>query len=205
MPGMVAFNRRWSVGSDDFVLASAVLGLLHAFLFVSQLAALTAAEKTHRTQCVVSIQNPAIGHLVTASVLSVIELFITFISSRGTIVNATPRKKIGYFLAARLVLVPAELFWTIIGVTWLIKHLAFCPASLTVPVVLVTVFNGVNVVGICLAVLAYFDPDGRLNGVRNYEGRWQKRVRYLFCCLPATDKSNVRKNAEFRLGWVRLD
>ncbi|CAG0915281.1 unnamed protein product [Notodromas monacha] len=126
MPGLVAFGRRWSLGSDDFVIP----GVVELFIKCPWVIAVAGIFLYHRTH----LYCPG-GHLLLLYLIGVfainvagmiVDVALVSISSRGTIIDDRPRRNLPVFLYVRLFLCVPELAWVILGTYWCFSDAVQC-------------------------------------------------------------------------------
>nr|pir hypothetical protein F42G9.6 - Caenorhabditis elegans [Caenorhabditis elegans] len=113
MPSLVAFNRQWNIGSDDFVFPEITEALVRlswvafgvsVFVFHFPLAC-----STH------NLTLQLLGLLVINVITILLAILTAVISARGTIMNSQPRKLIPRLLYIRLPIFIAEIALTILA------------------------------------------------------------------------------------------
>ncbi|XP_076799701.1 diacylglycerol lipase-alpha-like isoform X2 [Clavelina lepadiformis] len=140
MPGFVAFKRRWSTGSDDFVLPGAILFIIHFVLFlvltiytsisselhlwasqdVSNLKNINANETDiEKAKCAQWIQASCLGYIALLVIGLVLEAILVAFSMQGTVVNAEPRKPVEYIIYCRITLGVTEVIFSIVVASYL--------------------------------------------------------------------------------------
>ncbi|KAL5018349.1 hypothetical protein ScPMuIL_004071 [Solemya velum] len=217
MPGLVAFNRRWGIGSDDLVYP----GILEIFLRLVWLIAVSIVYGgNHQTFHCASgplLQAYYIGLLTLLSICIVFTAIVVHISMKGSMTNIHPRRKLTKLIYVRIALTIPEFAWNILGTYW-----AFGQTDQCLPEVVGTV-KGVVLSGWCIAVIVIvgiiiiFDPLGgfykqkhrnrenKLKRIASSSSRqaavgakaaakkvWETRCKILCCCVMCDDQS---KNA----------
>nr|XP_022316925.1 sn1-specific diacylglycerol lipase beta-like isoform X2 [Crassostrea virginica] len=212
MPGLIAFQRRWGIGSDDFVFPA----LLELFLRLVWLAAISIVYSVHSDaifHCSDGhlLQVYYIGVLVLLTVSSVLCAFIVFVSTRGTIMITAPRKNLTKLLYLKLVITLPELVWNILGTYWSFLESSNCQEFVVRTVQGAVITGWVLGVLIIIGVAIVFDPLGKINKVHPrklssdlqsnersqfLEGAlstakqaWEKRCRLLCCCVLGDEQS----------------
>ncbi|XP_077492793.1 inactivation no afterpotential E isoform X2 [Amblyomma americanum] len=169
MPGVVVFKRRWSVGSDDFVVPGIFLLLLHT-IWLIVLAVLLSVLDFGALACVSDLQEHMLGYCVILSGCVVVEACISWVSMRGSILDAAPRASMQYLLYVRLGILLVEVSWLVVGVIWVSKHYDSCPMGVAKDAILgIIVCNWCVLLSVLVTVWCTFDRAGRT---------WVKMKRY---------------------------
>ncbi|XP_065890027.1 diacylglycerol lipase-beta-like isoform X3 [Dysidea avara] len=170
MPRMVCCNKTWSVGSDDFVISS-ILGVIFRLFWIGGLIAFTIVVLVGG-DCFPEDSAKQIVYTFICSQIFiqicvvVSEALIGFVSSRGTINDAHPRRHLPHLLRLRAFLYFAEVLGCAFGsyVAWssYIKNHIDCAredrvrqaiqAYVINVIVILTIFT--------LLFLTYYDPLG---------------------------------------------
>lgn len=169
MPGVVVFKRRWSVGSDDFVVPGIFLLVLHT-IWLIVLAVLLLVLDFGEVACISDLQGHMLGYIVILSGCVVVEGFISWVSMRGSILDTAPRASMQYLLYVRLGILLVEVSWLVVGVIWVSNHYDSCPMGLAKDAVLgIIVCNWCVLLSVLVTVWCTFDRAGRT---------WVKMKRY---------------------------
>lgn len=171
MPGIVAFKRRWSVGSDDFVIPAIILLLLHsAWLIVLTVILSTADFRDESTICANKLYEHVLGYMVILSGCIIVETFISWVSMRGTILVTAPRTSMQYLLYVRLGILVVEVIWLGFGIVWLYDHYHTCPVGSAKSALLgIVICNWIVLLSVLVTLWCTFDAAGRT---------WVKMKRY---------------------------
>ncbi|XP_015928278.1 diacylglycerol lipase-alpha isoform X2 [Parasteatoda tepidariorum] len=162
MPGIVVFKRRWSVGSDDFIVPAVILLILHTSWLVALAVILATIDFGADSPCVADLYEHVLGYMVILSGCVVVEAFISWISMRGTILVTVPRTSMQYLLYVRLGILAVEFAWLIIGVIWLARHYESCPVGAAKSAVLgIVICNWCVLLSVLVTTWCAFDSAGR--------------------------------------------
>ncbi|XP_022246378.1 sn1-specific diacylglycerol lipase alpha-like isoform X2 [Limulus polyphemus] len=188
MPGIVLFNRRWSVGSDDFVLPAIFLLLLHTVWLIVLSVILTVVDFGQWSQCMIDLYEHVLGYIVILTGCIIVEGFISWISMRGTILDNRPRVSMQYLLYVRLGIV-------------------ICNWCVLLSVV-ITIWCTFDAAGRSWVKMKRYQRSLREDrskyrykrsgsshrnwrhrkATREYQDSWNRRCRLLFCCMGRTDR-----------------
>ncbi|GFT65747.1 sn1-specific diacylglycerol lipase alpha [Nephila pilipes] len=162
MPGIVVFKRRWSVGSDDFVVPAVILLMLHTSWLVVLAVVLASVDFGDDSICVADLYEHVLGYMVILSGCVVVEAFISWVSMRGTILVTAPRTSMQYLLYVRLGILVVEFAWLVVGVVWLSKHYHTCPVGLAKRAILgIVICNWCVLISVLITTWCTFDAAGR--------------------------------------------
>ncbi|XP_052059315.1 diacylglycerol lipase-beta-like [Mytilus californianus] len=209
MPGLIAFGRKWGIGSDDFVFP----GILEIFCRVIWLIFMSVVYNLHQDAFIRCkggsyLQIYCIGILVVMCVCIISTCVIVFISSRGSLMNAQPRRKFVKVFYVRSVLAIVEIVWNILGSYWAFGMKTTCEHSVELAVKITVIVFWVLAVTVFIAFLFVF---GILGGSKksHHDGlyskesgasssainKWEKRFRIICCCLAGSEKNTGAFNA----------
>ncbi|KZC12254.1 Sn1-specific diacylglycerol lipase alpha [Dufourea novaeangliae] len=162
MPGIVAFRRRWGVGSDDLVVPGAFLFILH-LIWVTVLGVLLGILKWDLSvTCILLLWEYVVGYLVIFVVSMVVEFSICFLATRGSILDTAARAPMQYILYIRLFMLLVETGWLCAGVTWLTHYYQTCPVDQVRDVMLgLVVSNWCVLASVMVTVWCTYDAAGR--------------------------------------------
>ncbi|XP_071671212.1 diacylglycerol lipase-beta isoform X3 [Patagioenas fasciata] len=214
MPGLVAFGRRWAIGSDDFVLP----GAFELFVRLVWWVGILAVYAVHKGQF--SCPGGGLLHsyllvllILLASIICVLSA-VVYISMQGTISNPGPRKSLPKLLYIRLVLCLPEFFWAVLGAVWVSDSSVHCEKTVINVIIGTVIASWVIIIFTVIGVVIVFDPLGGkktfyltdslnrnlessqsgqlLYNVKNTATRvWEKRIRLLCCCIVQDDDHRV--------------
>ncbi|KAK3090708.1 hypothetical protein FSP39_013912 [Pinctada imbricata] len=210
MPALTAFGRRWSVGTDDFVFP----GLLEIFVRVVWLIAISIVYNYHGStvwDCNGGgfLKGYYIGLLLLLCICIVLSAVIVFISMKGSITNVGPREKLVLFLYIKIAISVPELIWNILGTYWSFSESKECQRSVVWTARGAVISGWILAVIVIIGVIVVFDPLGKqsrkdCNTTRLQSDptaqvtdsamvasrkAWEKRLRFLCCCLICDDQS----------------
>ncbi|XP_056017088.1 diacylglycerol lipase-alpha-like isoform X3 [Ostrea edulis] len=193
MPGIVVFKRRWSAGSDDFVLPALLLMILHVIWLLILCITMGVTASDYDDSCFVasvSLRSFDLGYIVSLAVGLVLETVLFWVSLRGTILEPAPRVSVQYILYIRLGILLFELSWQVVGVVWLAKHYISCPSEIPKKVTLaMNICNWLILLVIGISVWCTYDHAG---------GKWVKMKRFQES-LKERQKRNKRPSG--RRNW----
>ncbi|XP_061192238.1 diacylglycerol lipase-alpha-like isoform X1 [Saccostrea echinata] len=173
MPGIVVFKRRWSAGSDDFVLPALLLMILHGIWLTILCITMGVTASEYDDSCFIggmSLQSFDLGYVVSLAAGLILEIVLFLVSLRGTILETEPRVSVQYILYTRLGILLFELAWQIVGVVWLAKHYMSCPSETPKKVTLaMNICNWLILLVIGISVWCTYDHAG---------GKWVKMKRF---------------------------
>jgi sn1-specific diacylglycerol lipase len=197
MPGVIVFNRRWGIGSDDFVFPAAG-ELILRIAWVLVLAVVLAAHNDLLSICGGGhlLRVYYIGMLVLLSLSITLSAVTVYISSRGTIVDGTQRAKLPYLLYARIVFILPDLAWTAIGTKWAFDDFSGkqCMSDVVAAVRGAVIVGWLLQLALIVGVLVVFDPYGHEHSQLNLSASrhvWKLRCRLLCCCVTSSDQTTT--------------
>ncbi|XP_064490017.1 diacylglycerol lipase-alpha-like isoform X2 [Ornithodoros turicata] len=190
MPGIVVFKRRWSVGSDDFVVPGIFLLILHTIWLVV-LSVLLGALDFSVASCLEELQEHLLGYVILLSGCVLVEAAICCVSMRGSILDTQPRAPMQYLLYVRLGILLVEVSWLVVGVVWVSKYYHDCPMGAAREAVLgIIVCNWCVLLSVLVTVWCTFDAAGRT---------WVKMKRYQRSLRDA--KLRYRRSGSSHRNW----
>ncbi|GAB6029644.1 hypothetical protein CHUAL_005379 [Chamberlinius hualienensis] len=193
MPGIVVFNRRWAVGSDDLVVPGIFLCVMHTVWVIVLSTVLATYDFGGAQSCVSGLYEHLLGYVVILCGCILVEASIAWVSLRGTILETAPRASMHYLLYIRLGVLFVEIGWQIFGVIWLSQHYHSCPIGSAKDVTL-----GLQICNICvfLSVLVTiwctFDAAGR---------SWVKMKNYQKSLKDSKTKFNYKRSGSLHRDW----
>ncbi|XP_018058259.1 PREDICTED: sn1-specific diacylglycerol lipase alpha isoform X5 [Atta colombica] len=162
MPSLIAFGRRWTVGSDDLILPGAVLFFVHLFELTVLGILLGILEWDRSDTCVLLLWQYVIGYEGLFVVCMMVEFYICFLATRGSILDTTARAPMQYVLYFRLFLVLVETGWLCTGVTWLARYYQTCPVDQAKDVMLGLVISNSCLLALMMVTIwCTYDAAGR--------------------------------------------
>ncbi|XP_078096718.1 diacylglycerol lipase-beta [Mustelus asterias] len=202
MPGLVAFGRRWSLGSDDLVFPGAFELLLRVLWWIGILF----LYLTHRDQfdCKGGGFLPSyltVLLVLLAAIILALSVIVS-VSMQGTIINPGPRRYIPILIYIRTSLYLPELAWAILGAVWVNDESQGCAPSIVNAITIAVIASWVFLFFTIIAVLIFFDPLGRRKRLNFVTSRvhnlvssdsvqaksvaarvWECRLKLLCCCI----------------------
>nr|XP_040240289.2 diacylglycerol lipase-alpha isoform X1 [Anopheles coluzzii] len=193
MPGIVVFQRRWSVGSDDLVVPGLFLLVIH-FIWLVVLMVMTLTFHFDRAEyCILQLWYFQIGYMILLAVCMCLELSICVVSMRGSILDTEPRASMQYLLYARVLLMLVDLGLLTAGIIWLRDNYATCPAEEPKEVVLAAIACNLFVIlSMFTTVWCTFDPAGR---------SWVKMKKYQRSMRESESRFNYKRSGSRSRNW----
>ncbi|XP_053678204.1 diacylglycerol lipase-alpha [Anopheles nili] len=193
MPGIVVFQRRWSVGSDDLVVPGLFLLVIH-FIWLVVLLVMTLTFHFDRTEhCILQLWYFQLGYMVLLAVCMCLELSICVISMRGSILDTEPRASMQYLLYARVLLMLVDISLLTLGIIWLRDNYITCPAEEPKEVVLAAIACNLFVIlSMITTVWCTFDPAGR---------SWVKMKKYQRSMRESESRFNYKRSGSRSRNW----
>ncbi|CAL7951515.1 unnamed protein product [Xylocopa violacea] len=162
MPSLIAFGRRWLVGSDDLFLPGATLAFIHAIEVTVLGVLLGILEWDHSVTCILLLWEYVVGYLAIFGVSMVVEFSICFLATRGSILDTAARAPMQYILYVRLFLLLVETGWLCAGVTWLTYYYQTCPVDRIKDIMLgLVISNWCVLASVMVTVWCTYDAAGR--------------------------------------------
>uniref|UniRef100_A0A182IX48 Diacylglycerol lipase-alpha n=1 Tax=Anopheles atroparvus TaxID=41427 RepID=A0A182IX48_ANOAO len=193
MPGIVVFQRRWSVGSDDLVVPGLFLLIIHSIWFVVLSVVTLTFHFDQTEQCIQQLWYFEIGYLILLAVCMCLELSICIISMRGSILDTDPRSSMQYLLYARLLLMLVDIAWLALGIIWLRDNYVTCPVEEPKEVVLAAIACNLFVIlSMITTVWCTFDPAGR---------SWVKMKKYQRSMRESESRFNYKRSGTRSRNW----
>uniref|UniRef100_A0A1B6DW35 Diacylglycerol lipase-alpha n=1 Tax=Clastoptera arizonana TaxID=38151 RepID=A0A1B6DW35_9HEMI len=193
MPGLVAFRRRWSVGSDDLVVPGVILFVNNvSWLFVI-VVTLLFVDFDKNLRCVILLWQHSIGYAVILLGSAIVDLLISSAAMRGGILEVDVRAPVKYLIYVRLCIMIIELIWLTLAVVWLCLHYQDCPVERAKNIVLVMViFNWVVMLSMMLTVWCVFDTAGR---------SWVKMKKYQRSMRESESRFQYKRSGNRTRNW----
>ncbi|KAK4878368.1 hypothetical protein RN001_010874 [Aquatica leii] len=162
MPGLTAFNRRWSVGSDDFVLPGGILSTFHLICAIILTCVLCLTDFKNPDYCVFEIWIFNIVYLSIVMLCLILEVYMSCVSYKGSILNTEPRTAVKYILYVRLLVLNGEMVVLGYGIYWTAVNYHTCPVNYAKTVFLVLILlNCFTIICIFVNIWCAYDPAGR--------------------------------------------
>ncbi|XP_035909680.1 diacylglycerol lipase-alpha isoform X2 [Anopheles stephensi] len=193
MPGIVVFQRRWSVGSDDLVVPGLFLLVIH-FIWLVVLMVMTLTFHFDRTEhCVLQLWYFQIGYMILLAVCMCLELSICVVSMQGSILDTEPRASMQYLLYGRVILMLIDFGLLTVGISWLRDNYVTCPAEEPKQVVLAAIACNLFVIlSMITTVWCTFDPAGR---------SWVKMKKYQRSMRESESRFNYKRSGSRSRNW----
>ncbi|XP_076382438.1 inactivation no afterpotential E isoform X2 [Megalopta genalis] len=162
MPSLVAFGRRWRIGSDDLLFPAALWAIFHLLQAVVLGVLLGVLTWDRSVTCILLLWEYVVGYLGILGVSMLVEFSICFLSTRGSILDTAARAPMQYVLYVRLFLLLVETGWLCAGVTWLTHYYQTCPVDQVREVMLgLVVSNWCVLAFVMVTVWCTYDAAGR--------------------------------------------
>jgi sn1-specific diacylglycerol lipase len=196
MPGIILFNRRWNVSSDDLFYPTLLELLIRAIWFFPQLFYFYQYPTSFQCNKTELLLPYFIGFLILMVVIILCQLCIIIISSRGTITNDEPRKRMNIFIYIRIFLTLGEAIFSILGTIWLsTANLKSCSLLLCLTVLANILFFVVALCSLLIVTFFIFDPISHLpenDYIRKRNILYDRLKMVFFCCYCCLYTSNTR-------------
>ncbi|XP_032242701.1 diacylglycerol lipase-beta isoform X2 [Nematostella vectensis] len=193
MPALVAFNRRWQIGSDDLVFPFTA-GLMARFAWFIVVCSIYGVYHKDLKEChsQIALQTFFIGVIIVACLVMGNEVAIIWTSMQGTIMNTRPRQRIPILLYIQLALYVPEIALSILGIYWAFHSSTGCELGVVVPVQITVVLQWLILLSVFAAAAMFFDPLGALHkqdrSIEQSSKLWERRCRLLCCCFAGNDQ-----------------
>ncbi|XP_072028584.1 diacylglycerol lipase-beta-like [Amphiura filiformis] len=211
MPALVAFNRKWRVGSDDFVFP----GVISVFIRIAWLGAAAIVYGTQRKllKCpggdVLEIYH--IGLLSWLVITILLESYMVRVSAKGSIANVEPRRYFPKLLYLRLFIFILEMGWSALGAYWVFREIETndemetCDESVILLVRATVVCSWVLLLLVLLGGLLLLSPwkkpgqrdqdthQGDVDDalMKSTQLRWERRCKWLCCCVGSDENTQA--------------
>ncbi|KAG5681216.1 hypothetical protein PVAND_010670 [Polypedilum vanderplanki] len=193
MPGIVVFQRRWSVGSDDLVVPGLFLFIIHIIWLFILSSILLLFEYDSSIKCVELLKFYIVAYICLLSVLSINELCICIISMRGGILQNEKRSSMQYWLYIRLILMLIDFGLLISAIVWFKEYYLQCPLNEAKEVVMSSVICNLLVeLTLIMTMYCSFDPAGR---------SWFKMKQYQRSMRESESRFNYRRSGSRSRNW----
>ncbi|OXU20644.1 hypothetical protein TSAR_014395 [Trichomalopsis sarcophagae] len=166
MPALKLFGRKWLAATDDLVYP----GLFEIFIRIVWLvligiACLRYYGETWKCRSGGDLVRVfLIGEMAILGIVTILIIFIVNHSARGSIADTYARRYVQPLLTVKVLLIPAEVVWNILGTIWLFSEAVECSSEhYTTGVVEALVIFDWVLIGLTIFGLALiFDPLGSL-------------------------------------------
>ncbi|KFD65297.1 hypothetical protein M514_00606 [Trichuris suis] len=199
MPSMRMFNRRWAVGSDDFVFPALteafVRSIWLAFIVIICVYAIRSPETCEYAH---SLKLYVVFILIHNAVLIAHSLYAAYVSSRGTIFNAIPRRLVPKLLYFRCIFFIFDVVLAVVGASLASRAVSSgtCNHFFLLSIQILVVASWLVVAGTLLGVWLIFDPLGRhhhddIRVAKMAPSLWKARLQRALCCFSSSDRSKM--------------
>ncbi|CDW57408.1 Sn1 specific diacylglycerol lipase beta [Trichuris trichiura] len=199
MPSIRMFNRRWAVGSDDFVFPALteafVRSIWLAFIVIICVYAIRSPEKCEFAH---SLRLYVVFILIHNAVLIAHSLYTAYVSSQGTIFNAVPRRLVPKLLYFRCIFFIFDVVLAVVGASLASRAVSSgtCNHFFLLSIQVLVVASWLVVAGTLLGVWLIFDPLGRLHHddirmANMAPSVWKARLQRALCCFSSSDRSKM--------------
>ncbi|XP_064620702.1 diacylglycerol lipase-beta-like isoform X3 [Lineus longissimus] len=196
MPGVVMFKRRWGIGSDDLVFPG-IGEIIFRFLWLIVLAVVYQIHKeSFSCEKGLYLQVFYIGLIVITCLSILINKWIVYTSTRGTIANVEPRKWLPKILYLKLALgVFVELAWILLGTYFAFGDTSMCDNQVVLTMKIAVVTEWFVAVVAIVGIIIIFDPLGKRDlseterDFQNAAKIWENRCKIICCCVARDDHS----------------
>ncbi|XP_024082484.1 sn1-specific diacylglycerol lipase alpha isoform X2 [Cimex lectularius] len=211
MPGLVAFRRRWNVGSDDLVVPGLFLLVLHLSWLVVLVMLLIVGDLKNGVPCAYWLWLICVSYVGVLGMLCVLDGSLSLLATRGGILDTHPRRFVKYIMYLTLLMMLFEMVILSFGVHWLVYNYRTCPIEGFKQVFLgMVIWNWVIDIAILLTGWCVFDTAGRSwvkmkkyqlsmkesesrfqykrKVLRAYQDSWDQRCKIIFCCIRSSDR-----------------
>ncbi|XP_015602963.1 sn1-specific diacylglycerol lipase alpha isoform X2 [Cephus cinctus] len=162
MPSLIAFKRRWRVGSDDLVVPGFTLASIHALEVIVLSVLLGILEWDRNVNCIFLLWEYVLGYLAIFLASMTVEFSMCVLATRGSILDTAPRAPMQYLLYLRLFLLLVEAGWLCAGVTWLTFFYQTCPVDQVKDFILgLVISNWCVLASVMVTVWCTYDAAGR--------------------------------------------
>ncbi|XP_051162708.1 diacylglycerol lipase-alpha isoform X2 [Leptopilina boulardi] len=197
MPGIVVFQRRWSVGSDDLVVPGGFLFILHFVWMIALGLILGILEWDRGVYCILLLWDYILGYLTIFILTMSVEFSICLLATRGSILDTNARAAMPYLLYIRLFLLLVETGWLCAGVTWLAYFYQSCPVDQTKKEIMLALIisNWCIQASVVVTVWCTYDTAGR---------SWVKMKKYQRSLREAEsrgDRMHYKRSGSRNRNW----
>ncbi|XP_056912325.1 diacylglycerol lipase-beta isoform X1 [Takifugu flavidus] len=216
MPGLVVFNRRWGIASDDFVFPGLFELFIRILWWIGTMILFTYHKGNFDCNGSAVLRTYLVGLLVVLGLIILSLCAIVYVSAQGTITNPGPRRSIPALVYLRALLYIPELVWASLGALWVSGDSRGCNPATVGAVISAVVASWIILLITGLGVVFVFDPLGDSRhqppameplGVQDMESNrasqffstarslavkvWESRLRLLCCCLPQDESQRA--------------
>uniref|UniRef100_A0A5S6QJF8 sn-1-specific diacylglycerol lipase n=1 Tax=Trichuris muris TaxID=70415 RepID=A0A5S6QJF8_TRIMR len=197
MPSMRMFNRRWAVGSDDFVFPAITEALIRSIWFILTIC-FYAIRSPETCEYRSSLTFYVVFILVHNVVLIAHSLYMAYVSSQGSIFNAIPRRLMPKLLYMRCIFFVFDVILAVVGASLASQAVSSgsCNRLFLLFIQILVVASWLMLAGTLLSLWLMFDPLGRLHHDDMRVAHmahlvWRLRLQRAFCCFSSNDRSKT--------------
>ncbi|KAF6032247.1 hypothetical protein EB796_009466 [Bugula neritina] len=203
MPGLVVFNRRWSIGSDDLPVPAMILVFLNSVWVIALVSMVIEVHMTDgwRGDCSGGFLWYPIMTIGLLALLTVNDVFIAVQSAKGGVFDKKARHNIPVLLYIRTALLVVETIWACSGcvlLNWKLRT-SQCDSSDLVYTLLCVVV-GSNMLAELFTKFQNLQQNSADNSTSSeptlrklrdlHEEKWTSRVTAGFCCAALRKPSD---------------
>ncbi|CAG9802490.1 unnamed protein product [Chironomus riparius] len=193
MPGIVIFQRRWSVGSDDLVVPGLFLFVIHIVWLIILTTILLLFEYDKSIKCVELLWFYIVIYICLLAVISINELCICIVSMRGSILETSKRSSMQYWLYVRFILMLFDFGAMISAIVWVKEFYWKCPIEEPKEIVMTSVVCNLLVeLSVIMTIYCTFDAAGR---------SWVKMKQYQRSMRESESRFNYRRSGSRSRNW----
>ncbi|KAJ9591943.1 hypothetical protein L9F63_001545, partial [Diploptera punctata] len=150
-------------------------------------------EFDRSVRCVALLWEHILGYLAILIGSLLVELFISVVAMRGSILDTEARAPMRYLLYIRLGIMLVELVWLILGVMWLTYHYHDCPVEGAKEAILgIVICNWCVMLSVLITVWCTFDAAGR---------SWVKMKKYQRSMREAESRFQYKRSGTRHRNW----
>ncbi|XP_071813731.1 diacylglycerol lipase-beta-like [Apostichopus japonicus] len=206
MPALVLFNRKWRIGSDDFVLPAAWSASIRCLVLIVAVTVYITEHSFHECPGGRILAIFMIGLAVLLSITILLEFFIAILSAQGSILNPGPRKFLPFVLYVRLAILLIEAVWSGVAAFWVFQEWSLdgdkrCDITIIRLVkTSLSLFWGLFFIALVVVWLLFGPSIKHEEELRERSGshtarhlrgvakaNWKKRCQWLCCCAGKDD------------------
>ncbi|XP_069685580.1 diacylglycerol lipase-alpha isoform X2 [Periplaneta americana] len=150
-------------------------------------------EFDRSVRCVALLWEHILGYLAILTGSLLVELFISVVAMRGSILDTEARAPMRYLLYIRLGIMMVELVWLVLGVMWLTYHYHDCPVEGAKEAILgIVICNWCVMLSVLITVWCTFDTAGR---------SWVKMKKYQRSMREAESRFQYKRSGTRHRNW----
>ncbi|XP_074649492.1 diacylglycerol lipase-beta-like [Tubulanus polymorphus] len=193
MPGLIAFKRRWRIGSDDFVFPGFAELIIRVLWVVVVCVVYAVHQSSFHDHCnrELYLRIYYIGMIVLVILNCAITISVIFVSARGGIMELDRRRHLTKLIYLKLVAYVPEFGWNIFGAYFAFGDPGNCSLYFVNLIRGTSIFGFVAGVAVLVGIAVVFDPLGTRRGPRSesrlviddHQSVWKRRCRIICCCV----------------------